>query len=129
MARNYKGEAEWAASKYVQIKFSVGREEARKFRQVLDRANVSAVEWFRMSIARDLTQPSAPKAPKAPKAAKQRKRLPSPSPETVAEWARLHEAGLSIKKIAAASIGYDFSTVSKRLKRLAESGSDGQSEP
>jgi len=55
-----------------------------------------------------------------------KRRTVSPTADMVAEWRRMSEGGMSLGQIAAASKGYDRSTIGKRLKKeLARDGGNG----
>ena len=76
------------------------------------------------SAGTELGPARAPSVSGADDSPKKKRRSASPSPELVAQWAsmRKHD-GLSYAQIAAASEGYDLSTVRKRIvKELAKDG-------
>lgn len=114
MPRNYKKEAIWEKANFDQIKFRVRKEVGAKFKAHLAANGMTAMQWFNHAISLDLV-PEKPNT-KDLIPINKKKRTPSPSAETVQEWVRLRDAGMSYDRIAATTNGYDRTTVRKRIK-------------
>ena len=148
MPRNYKNEMQWQRGRYKQLLFHARIEEAEGFKKHLEMHGIRPIDWFRYALSLELVPPDnsivsgvaadtgnsittevaadignsiMPEAVPPVGAVKKKRRTPSPSAETVRQWVQMHRGGMSYNAIAAASAGYDGSTVRKRvMKELAK---------
>ena len=121
MTRNLKKEAAWQKEKYRRFGFAVDRGKGEKFTEILTAINKTPLEWFKEQVDTVISNTVTVSKEKSENTVtvshKPKTRKPSPTNETVAEWANLHKSGLSFAKIAAGpdGLGYDKTTISKRV--------------